>query len=95
MAVFDTKSRFVKPPLEPYTVVDRRGRAVKALPMFEAPAQLTVGQFVRKQGQRLDHLANAFLSDPHGFWRIAEANAAFLPDSLAEQERVQIPAPTR
>jgi hypothetical protein len=95
MAVFDAKSRYVKPPLEPYSATDRRGREVKALPMFEPPVETSVGQYVRKQGQRLDHLANSFLTDPHGFWRVAEVNRAVLPDSLAEVEKIKIPAITR
>ena len=92
MAVFDPKSRYVKPPLEPYSAVDRRGREVKALPMIDPPIETSVGRYVRKQGQRLDHLANSFLTDPHGFWRIAEVNEAVLPDSLAETEKIKIPA---
>lgn len=92
MAVFDKKSRYVKPPLEPYSATDRRGREVKALPMIEPPLERSVGQHIRKQGQRLDHLANSFVADPHGFWRIAEVNGAVLPDSLAEAERIEIPA---
>jgi hypothetical protein len=95
MAVFDPKSRYVKPPLMPYTVVDRRGREVRALPMPEPLVEQTVGQYVRKQGQRLDHFAASFLADPHGFWRIAEVNGAMLPDALAEAERIRIPAITR
>lgn len=95
MAIFDPKSRYVKPPLEPYSVVDRRGREVKALPMVEPPVETPVGQYVRKQGQRLDHLAASFLADPHGYWRIAELNDAMLPDALAEVPRIPIPSITR
>ena len=95
MAVFDPKSRYVKPGVKPYLTVDRRGRTVQALPMPEAPFEVPLGDYVRKQGQRLDHLASSFLADPHGFWRIAEINGAVLPDALAERERVVIPAPMR
>ena len=82
----------MKPPLEPYSAVDRRGREVKALPMIKPPIETPIGQYLRKQGQRLDHLAGSFLGDPHAFWRIAEVNGAVLPDSLAEVERLKIPA---
>ena len=92
MAVFDKKSRYVKPPLEPYSAVDRRGREVKALPMIEPPPEIAAAEFARKQGQRLDHLANSLLADPYGFWRIAEVNGAVLSDALAEEERLDIPA---
>jgi hypothetical protein len=95
MAVFDRKSRYVKPALEPYTVIDRRGREVKALPMIEPPRQTAIGEFVRKQGQRLDHLANSLVADPYGYWRIAEINNALLPDALEEVERVLIPGMAR
>jgi hypothetical protein len=95
MAVFDPKSRYVKPPLEPYSVIDRRGREVTALSMVEPPVEAPVGQYVRKQGQRLDHLAASFLADSHGYWRIAELNGAVLPDALAEAPRISIPAITR
>lgn len=95
MAVFDPKSRYVKPPLERYSVIDRRGREVMALPMVEPPLEASVGQYVRKQGQRLDHLATSFLADPHGYWRIAELNGAVLPDALAEAPTIPIPAITR
>jgi len=95
VAVFDRKSRYVKPALEPYTVLDRRGREVKALPMIEPPRERSIGEYVRKQGQRLDHLSAALLADPYGYWRIAELNGALLPDALEEVERVQIPGMVR
>jgi hypothetical protein len=95
MAVFDPKSRYVKPPLEPYEVTDIRGRSVKALPVPDAPVQTPVARHVLKEGQRLDHLANAYLRDPNGYWRLAEVNGAVLPDSLAEVETIEIPAPNR
>jgi hypothetical protein len=95
MAVFDPKSRYVKPPLDPYEVVDVRGRTVKALPTPEAPVQAAVARHVKKEFQRLDHLANGYLRDPNGYWRIADVNGAVLPDSLAEVVTLLIPAPNR
>jgi hypothetical protein len=95
MAVFDAKSRYVKPPLEVYSVTDRRGREVKALPMNEPPREQSVGEYVKKQGQRLDHLASSLLADPYGFWRIAEVNGVLLPDALEEAERLKVPGMTR
>jgi hypothetical protein len=95
MAVFDRKSRYVKPPLEAYSVIDRRGREVKALPMIEPPKQISIGEFVKKQGQRLDHLANSLVADPNGYWRIAELNGKLVPDALEEVERLSIPGTTR
>jgi hypothetical protein len=95
VAVFDGKSRYVKPPLEIYSATDRRGREVKALPMVEPPGERPIGEYVKKQGQRLDHLAASLLNDPNGFWRLAEVNGVLLPDTLEEAERLKIPGPTR
>jgi hypothetical protein len=92
MALFDSKSRYAKPRLVPYVARDARGRDVIALPVPEAPVQASVGEHVLKEGQRLDHLASAYLGDPHGYWRICELNDAMLPDALAERETVKIPA---
>ena len=70
---------------------DRRGRTVTALTPAEMPAQAHLGDHRRKDGQRLDHLANFYLQDPFGFWRIAEHNDAVLPDALADVDVVRIP----
>ncbi len=91
MAIFDPKSRYVKF-AETYSVTDRRGREVVALGAAEPPEQSLLGEHVRKQGQRLDHLANFYFEDANGFWRIAELNDAMLPDALAETDIVKIPA---
>lgn len=93
MAVFDPKSRYAKPPLTPYAVTDLRGRVVNALPMPGDPGEVALGDIVRKQGQRLDHLAASLLRDPHGYWRFIELNGGLLPDALAERERLAVPAP--
>src|SRR5438309_463887 len=74
MAVFDRKSRYVTPPLEVYTVTDRRGRAVTALPMIEPPGERSVGEYVKKQGQRLDHPAGFVLA--HGLLTERKVNLA-------------------
>ncbi len=94
MAIFDRKSRYLTPELETFAVIDVRGRVVQALPMAESLPETVLGEFVPKRGQRLDHVASAFLGDAHGYWRIAELNGALLPDALAEVERLLIPVPT-
>jgi hypothetical protein len=81
MAVFDDKSRYVRF-ASVYAAADRRGRQVQAL---------TLGEHLRRDGQRLDHLANFYLGDPSGFWRIAEMNGALLPDALALVRSITIP----
>jgi hypothetical protein len=36
------------------------------------------------QGDRLDNITAAYLTDPEQFWRIADANAAMRPDELTK-----------
>jgi hypothetical protein len=90
MAIFDGKSRYVKH-ASLYETTDRRGRRVAALTVADIPRQTLLGEHLRKEGQRLDHLANFYLQDPNGFWRIAEVNDAMLPDALAEVDTLKIP----
>lgn len=91
MAAFSPKSRYV---LHAATesATDRRGRPVVALTPAEVPPQVVLGEHLKKDHQRLDHLAHHYLKDAAGFWRVAEANDALLPDALAEAARVIIPA---
>jgi hypothetical protein len=90
MAVPERNSRYAKNATT-YVGVDRRGRTVVALTAANRPEQLLLGEHLLKEGQRLDHLANFYLEDPNGFWRIAEINDVMLPDALAEAEVVKIP----
>ncbi len=90
MAVFDGKSRYVKD-ASTYEAADRRGRTVVALAAANRPEQTLLGEHLLKEGQRLDHLANFYLEDPNGFWRIAEINDVMLPDALAEADVIKIP----
>jgi hypothetical protein len=95
MALFDPKSRYADPPLQPYETVDVRGRRVQALPMAEPPREIPIGRHAKKEGQTLDQMANAYLADPNGYWRIAEVNDVLFPDALDEASLVAIPSPTR
>jgi hypothetical protein len=90
MAVFDAKSRYAKN-ASLYEVRDRRGRTVVALTVATKPIQTLLGEHIKREGQRLDHLANFYLKDANGFWRIAELNEAMLPDALADVETLKIP----
>jgi 5-methylcytosine-specific restriction endonuclease McrA len=90
MATFDKKSRYVLNATT-YVTTDRRGRTVTVLTPAERPAQVQLGDHRRKDVQRLDHLANFYLQDPFGFWRLAEHNDAVLPDALADVDIVRIP----
>jgi hypothetical protein len=90
MPVFDKQSRYVKD-ASIYEATDRRGRRVPALTAADTPVQTLLGEHLRHEGQRLDHLANFYLQDPNGFWRLCEINDAMLPDALAETDIVKIP----
>ena len=90
MAIFDEKSRYPANS-DIYEATDRRGRKVAALTVPTAPEQTLLGEHLRKEGQRLDHLANFYLQDPNGYWRLAELADAMLPDALAETDSVRIP----
>lgn len=93
MATFDKKSRYVRN-TSTYTATDRRGREVTALTPAEKPVQTHLGDHRRRDGQRLDHLANYYLGDPLGFWRVAEHNDVMLPDAVADTDVVRIPRRT-
>jgi len=91
MALFDRKSRYIRH-ASVVTTTDRHGRTVTAVTPAEPPAEQELGKHLKKEHQRLDHLANYYLKDPNGFWRIAEINDALLPDALAERDIVSIPS---
>ena len=57
--------------------------------------EISAGVHIRREGQTLDQLANGYLADPHGYWRIAELNDAIVPDALEERETLEIPSPIR
>jgi hypothetical protein len=90
MANFDKKSRYVRH-AEMLETTDRRGRRVKYLTPAVPSQTATLGEHILGQGQRLDHLANHYLSDPNGFWAIAEINDALLPDAVLRRPTVKIP----
>jgi len=90
MSVFDAKSRYVKY-AKVTSAVDRRGRVVACVTPAEVPAQPELGRHRLRQGQRLDHLANHYLGDPAGFWRIAEINDAMTPEAALDTPLVRIP----
>lgn len=51
------------------------------------------GYFRRSEGQRLDLIANRFLNDSSGFWRLCDANNVIVPDALTKRDLVGIPLP--
>lgn len=89
MSLFDPDSRYADLP----TVLlrDGRGRTVEVVPPAPAPQQGLLGRHLRHEGQRPDHLATLYLSDPTGYWRIAEINDAMTAEVLSELRDIQIP----
>lgn len=88
--MFDEKSRYAK--VETYAVKDKRGRTVQVVPVSGAPQQAIIGYHLLKQGQRLDHLAGKYASDPTSFWRICEANDVMQAEMLSEAQEIAIPS---
>lgn len=87
--MFSDKSRYKN--ITQYEVTDHRGRTVKVVAVPTAPQQTIKGYHLLKQGQRTDHLASLYINDAAGYWRIAEANDAMLPEALSEQSEIAIP----
>jgi hypothetical protein len=87
--MFSQKSRYLK--TEQYPVRDRRGRIVNVVAVPDAPDQSLLGFHQLMEGQRIDHLAAKYTLDDAGFWRIAEANDAMLPETLSERPEIAIP----
>ena len=84
-----SKSRFTGQPT--FTATDRRGRTVLVVMPPPAPAQNLLGYHVRKEGQRLDHLAYRYLNDATAFWRICEINDVMHAEQLSEVAEIAIP----
>jgi hypothetical protein len=91
--MFDPKSRYAK--AETYIVTDARGRSVTVVAPPPPPDQVLLGIHLLKQGERLDLLATKYLSDPAGYWRIAEENDVMLPEALTEAREIEIPVKSR
>jgi hypothetical protein len=87
--MFDPKSRYAS--LIPYAATDSRGRVVTVIPAAPLRDVPLMGYHVRREGERLDHLATKYLSDPAGFWRIAEQNGVMTAEVLSEADEIAIP----
>jgi hypothetical protein len=88
--MFDPKSRYAG--ATQYAVVDRRGRTIVVVATPEPPKQTLLGYHRLRQGERIDHLAHAYLGDGPAYWRICELADVMVPDALAEAREVPIPA---
>lgn len=90
MSTFDSNSRYVRF-AKVYRATDRRGREVQALTPADIPAEREMGEHLRREGQRLDHLAARYLNDATGYWRLARLADAMSADVLAQAPRIKIP----
>jgi hypothetical protein len=61
------------------TIAHLRRRFVPPLENFA-----TVQEHRVVEGERLDHLAARYLGDPEQFWKICDANNAFIPSELTD-----------
>ena len=71
--------------IETATTTLRDGRTVAYLKRRFAPQPerfQTIYEHVVAEGERLDNIAAAFLTDPEQYWRICDANAAMRPGDL-------------
>ena len=89
MSLFDPKSRYAA--LRTVLLPDGRGRLVEVVPPAPAPPQALGGRHLHRQGERADHLATLYLSDPAGYWRLAEMNDAMTAEVLSELRELDIP----
>jgi len=87
--MFFPGSRYQNQPTYQVTLRDGSVATAVALPL-PAAAPL-VGFHKRRQGDRLDLIANHYLGDPTAFWRVANANNAMVPDALATHALIGIP----
>ena len=90
MASFNPLSRYVK-----FAQValgrDRHGREVAYVTPARIAPQAELGSHRLRDGQRLDHLANHYLDDPTGYWRLASHNDVMDPDAALADDFVEIP----
>jgi hypothetical protein len=87
--MFSANSRYAN--ASTYTVSTAGTRAKTAVRLPIRPDPPVRGFHRRTGGQRLDYLAGRYLGDATGFWRLCDANGAFVPDALGARQLVAIP----
>ena len=90
--MFFPDSRYAKTGTYQVTGADGTQLTVTRLPVPPQPERIAVlGFHPHGDGQRLDAIAEHYLGDPTGFWRLADANATVVPDALAVRPVIGIP----
>jgi hypothetical protein len=90
--MFYPGSRYEKTGTYQVTAADGTTLTVTKLPLPPAPESVRLlGFHPRQDDQRLDHIANHYLADATGFWRLCDANGTVVPDALGTRSLVGIP----
>jgi hypothetical protein len=87
--MFFPGSRYIKQGQYMVKLADGTQVSAVTLPLPTSPA--LIGYHTRKEGQRLDLLANYYLNDATQFWRFCDANDAIVPDALATHSQIGVP----
>jgi hypothetical protein len=100
--MFDPKSRYRNLPTAEIVRVDADGTAttiryVRRRFVPRPEPQLAISEHRVLQGDRLDRIANRYLTDPDQYWRICDANLVFSPGELTDElgRVIDIALPTR
>lgn len=87
------ESRYAKSTV--YPIVNSNGRTIMIVSTPDAPADELLGFYRRREGERIDHLAAAYLGDGAQYWRMCELADVMVPDALAEAREIPIPVKTK
>jgi hypothetical protein len=71
------------------------GRAVNVVATPAREVTETLGWLRRRQGQRLDLIADRHLNGPGDWWRLPDHNNRMLPDAAAQMAEMAIPKKPR
>ncbi len=74
-----------------YVVPGPHGQDVSVAPSPRRDTPPSAGVHLRRDGERLDHLAALYLRNPAAFWRICDANNSVVPEALTDARAVDIP----
>jgi hypothetical protein len=86
-------SRYAKSAV--YPIVNRDGRTIMVVSTPDVPGDALLGYYRRREGERIDHLASAYLGDGAQYTRICELADVMVPDALAEAREIPIPVKTK
>lgn len=87
--MFFPGSRYQQQPTYTTTLPDGTIVTAVKLPLPSRP--VLIGFHKRQQGERLDLIANYYLTDSSAAWQLCDANNALVPDALALRLLIGIP----